>query len=129
MLAYWGLASFNSLGFIHIPAEWMYSDHTNPIVVAWNWSFLPIDVLFAFAGLFARFGGLNAVRARDLSLIALTLMICAGTMAISFWTIQGAFDPLWWGVNIWLIVLGLSGLAIHMCDEPSGSRMEPVASS
>ncbi len=26
-------------------------------------------------------------------------------MAISFWTMQKTFDPLWWGVNLWLIIL------------------------
>jgi hypothetical protein len=34
------------------------------------------------------------------------LMLCAGLMAVSYWTITGDFDPTWWGMNIWLIILG-----------------------
>jgi hypothetical protein len=110
MLAYWVAVIADAVGLIAIPPEWMYSDHANPLVVAWNWSFLPIDVLFAVAGLFARFGGLAAPRAEALSLVALTLMMCAGLMAIAFWAMRGEFDAFWWGLNLWLLGLGLVGL-------------------
>lgn len=110
MLTYWVFATLVLLDVINVPPEWMYSDYNNPVVVAWNWSFLPIDVMFALIGLAARFGALNGQRKHDLAIISLTLMCCAGLMAISFWLIRGAFDPFWWAVNLWLIFLSVAGL-------------------
>ncbi len=110
MLAYWGLATALVLGWISIPPDLMYSDYENPLIVAWNWSFLPVDVAFATLGLWARFGGVHSTLALKLSLIAATLMFCAGLMAISFWSITGDFDPVWWGMNLWLVILSLTSL-------------------
>lgn len=107
MLLYWGLISLVSLGALSIPPEWMYSDHTNPLVVAWNWSFLPIDVLFSVTGLLAIYGNFSVKKKQSLMIISLTLMFCAGIMAISFWAIRGEFDLFWWGMNIWLMILPL----------------------
>lgn len=59
MLLYWVLAILNSLSVISIPPDWMYSDHTNPLIIAWNWSFFPIDILFAVTGLMAAYALLN----------------------------------------------------------------------
>lgn len=108
MLAYWALAALMAAGALPVPPEYMYSDHLNPLVVAWNWSFLPIDIAFALCGLSARFGNLR--NAAMLEIIGLTLMLCAGLMAISFWAFLGAFDPMWWGVNLWLMGLACVGL-------------------
>lgn len=108
MLAYWLFATMVALGSISVPPQWMYSDYTNPLVVSWNWSFLPIDVLFAVTGLTSRFAPLSPVRRNVLSVISLSLMFCAGLMAVSFWAIERAFDPFWWGVNLWLIALSLA---------------------
>lgn len=107
MLLYWVLISLVSLGVLSIPPEWMYSDHTNPLVVAWNWSFLPIDVLFSVTGLLAIYGKFSVKKKQSLMIISLTLMFCAGIMAISFWAIRGEFDLFWWGMNIWLMILPL----------------------
>ncbi len=114
MLAYWILAGAMAGGILSLPPEWMYSDYQNPLVVAWNWSFFPIDVLFAVTGLAARFLPMAADRAHSLSLVSLTLMVCAGLMAVSFWAIRGEYDPFWWGVNLWLVALGGAGLALRM---------------
>lgn len=105
MLAYWIFAASAAIGLIDVPPEWMYSDYRDPVVVAWNWSFLPIDVAFACAGLVARFGRLDPGRRAHLRTVSLSLMFCAGAMAISFWTLRGAFDPFWWAVNLWLVML------------------------
>jgi len=107
MLLYWALAAALVVGLIYIPPDYMYSDYENPLVVAWNWSFFPIDIAFALCGLWARFANLRPGLARNLSLIGATLMFCAGTMAISFWSVTGEFEPLWWGMNLWLVVLAL----------------------
>jgi len=105
MLAYWVAAALVCAGLLAIPPEFMYSDYRNELVVAWNWSFLPIDVLFATLGLWARFGNLDARRRAMVSTIALTLMFCAGAMAIAYWSINLQFDALWWGANLWLMLL------------------------
>ncbi|WP_204112536.1 DUF5360 family protein [Shimia biformata] len=117
MLAYWLLAATLALGIVAIPAEYMYSDHTNPLVVAWNWSFLPIDVAFAGLGLYSRFGSGSPALRHRLALIAATLMFCAGVMAISYWIMTDAFDPLWWGLNLWLVLLSMANLG-HLLRAP-----------
>jgi len=105
MLAYWILAGLLVLSVINIPPEYMYSDYENPIVVAWNWSFLPLDLIFIGSGLVAFLGNPPENTRRVLKLISLTTMFCAGLMAISFWAIIGAYDPVWWIANLWLMLL------------------------
>ena len=55
MLTYWLFAALVALKVIYVPPEYMYSDYQNPVIVIWNWSFFPIDILFATTGLVARF--------------------------------------------------------------------------
>jgi len=89
----------------------MYSDYENSTVVAWNWSFFPIDVTFAISGLYGRYGNVTRDRQTILSTFSLSLMFCAGLMAISFWVVVGSFDPFWWGMNLWLMLLAFFVLA------------------
>jgi hypothetical protein len=119
MLAYWAFATVVALGWFMVPPEVMYPDHSNPLIVIWNWSFLPIDVLFATLGLVARFGRVSEPKAQILQTISLALMFCAGTMAISFWALQCWFDFAWWGMNVWLIVLAAFG-CIKQMENVSG---------
>ena len=95
----------------------MYSDYKNPLVVAWNWSFFPIDIAFASIGLFAKYGNAAGTLKFKLEILAATLMFCAGLMAISYWVITGDFNPSWWAVNIGLIFLGLLNLYTVKADE------------
>jgi len=110
MVLYWILASLLVFGFIKIDPSMMYSDYENPLVVAWNWSFFPIDIAFAGIGLFAKYGNVAGGQGFKLEVSAATLMICAGLMAISYWVITGDFSPTWWAINIWLVFLGLVNL-------------------
>ncbi|MCP4181939.1 MAG: YvaD family protein [Hyphomicrobiales bacterium] len=105
MLTYWILATLVALKIIDVPPDYMYSDYQNPLIVIWNWSFFPIDVLFAVTGLASRFVSMSAQKAETLSVVSLSLMFCAGLMAISFWMMQQTFDPFWWAINLWLIIL------------------------
>jgi hypothetical protein len=104
MLAYWIVAALVEAGTIAVPKAWMYPSFEDPMIVAWNWSFFPLDVLFAVSGLLALYGPWPRARSR-LLLASLVLMFCAGLMAISFWAIRGEFDPTWWGANLWLMAL------------------------
>ena len=110
MIAYWIFATAVLLEIIQIDPALMYSDYKNPIIVSWNWSFLPIDLLFAILGLVATYVPMNGQRQQFLSTISLSLMFCAGLMAIAFWAIQGSFDPTWWAVNLWLMLLATAVL-------------------
>lgn len=121
MLAYWVFAGLVALGFLAVAPEAMYPDHTNPVIVIWNWSFLPIDVLFAVLGLTARFGPIGQAQAQMLHIVSLALMFCAGAMALSFWALQCWFDIAWWGMNAWLVVLASVGLSQHMCRTQQAS--------
>ncbi len=118
MLLYWLLAALMATGLLSLPPQWMYPDHTQPVMVAWNWSFFPIDALFALLGLSARFAVKDAARQQVLTVCALSLMFCAGVMALSFWIIQGSFDPLWWGMNLWLVILPVGVLARRLWQAP-----------
>jgi hypothetical protein len=45
-ILYWIITAINI-----IPPEYLYSDYHNPILVDWNWSFLPLDLFISFTGL------------------------------------------------------------------------------
>ena len=104
-LNYWSLTTLVALGVLHVPSEYLYSDYENPLVVAWNWSFMPLDVILSIMGLAAyslqRRGNRHWI---GLALISLALTMCAGLMAISFWAIRGDFDVAWWAVNLALVI-------------------------
>ncbi|MEL6547741.1 MAG: DUF5360 family protein [Myxococcota bacterium] len=105
MLAYWGMTIANGLGWIHIPPAWLYSDALNPVVVDWNWSFLPIDLAFSFCGLGAAVAfHRRSVSWKPLLLASLGLTFCAGFMALSFWGVRCEFDLTWWVLNAYLVL-------------------------
>lgn len=104
-IAYWSLTSLVAVGLLEVPPEYLFSDYHNPLVVAWNWSFAPLDIILSLAGL-------NAVRLersgrpewRGWAIVSLSLTFCAGLMAISFWAIRGDFDVTWWAINLALMI-------------------------
>lgn len=88
-----------------IPPEWAYKDYSNPLLVSWNWSFMPIDIAVSMTGLLS----LSMQKRKDyrwlsVSLISLILTSASGLMAISFWTMQSDFDITWWLPNLFLLV-------------------------
>lgn len=110
-IGYWTLSGFDKLGLIHITADLLYANAHDPRVVAWNWSFLPLDIAFSVIGL-------AAVRAsrrgkpvwRPLALISLVLTMVAGGMAVGYWTLLGEFDPAWFLPNLALLLWPLAFL-------------------
>jgi len=110
-IGYWTLSGLDRLGLIHIPADLLYANAHDPRVVAWNWSFLPLDIAFSVIGL-------AAVRAsrrgkpvwRPLALISLVLTMVAGGMAVGYWTLLGEFDPAWFLPNLALLLWPLAFL-------------------
>lgn len=109
MLLYWMATGAKALGWIDVPGEWLYSDYDNPVVVAWNWSFLPLDLLFSVSGLLAAWLHSRGDQGWEvLAIASLFFTWCAGFMALSFWAIRLEFDPVWWGMNLFLMAWPMS---------------------
>lgn len=126
-LAYWSAALLNQVGLLSIPPELMYAGHDNPRVVAWNWSFFPLDLAFSVTGLLA----VRAARRGDptwrpLALISLTLTVVAGLMAVAYWAILREFDPSWFLPNLALLIWPLFFLPRLVCDIGGPTRGEAV---
>ncbi|MEP1420379.1 MAG: DUF5360 family protein [Erythrobacter sp.] len=53
MIGYWVVTAMMALAILDIPGEYLFKDYHDPRVIAWNWSFMPLDVIFAVTGLWA----------------------------------------------------------------------------
>ena len=104
-LSYWSLSLLHIIHVISLPPEIMYSDFNQPRVVAWNWSFFPLDVAFSCSGLLAvatsRRG--NPIW-KPFALISLAFTIAAGWMAIGYWMLLGEYNPGWFIPNLILVL-------------------------
>ena len=108
---------FTDTGFIlywlftslHIfPEKYLFKDYENPILVAWNWSFLPMELIISFTGILSLFLYKKHLKYwSKLALISLVLTSCSGLQAISFWTLRGDFDLMWWLANLFLLIYPL----------------------
>jgi hypothetical protein len=95
-----------------VPAAYLFKDYANPILSAWNWSFLPLDLAVSFSGmtalLLARRGDSRAER---WAVVSLALTSTSGLQAIAFWALRRDFDVLWWAPNAFLLLYPLPYLA------------------
>lgn len=99
-IAYWAITALHL-----IPAPYLYQDYTNPLLVAWNWSFAPLDLAVSFTGLWSlRLWRLGDRRHHQVALLSLALTSASGFQAISFWVARCDFDPLWWTPNLFLLI-------------------------
>ena len=114
MIAYWSIALLACLKLIALPAQAMYAGYGTALIDAWNWSFAPLDLVFAVLGLASlRLAAKGDPRWQATALASLALTFCAGLMAISFWALQGDFNPAWWLPNLALTAIGAGwGLAL-----------------
>jgi hypothetical protein len=104
-LAYWSVSALQLVGIADVSPGMMYAGHLEPRVVAWNWSFLPLDIAFSLTGLAA----VSASRRhhaswRALAIVSLTLTATAGGMAVSYWTLLAEFDPAWFLPNLAILL-------------------------
>lgn len=91
-----------------IPTMYLFKDYADPILVAWNWSFLPLDLFVSATGLLSLY--LHArgdARWSGLALVSLVLTFCSGLQALAFWSIRSDFDLAWWLPNGYLLVYPL----------------------
>lgn len=111
MLAYWAVTALAAAGLVALPPSALYKGYDQPVMVAWNWSFMPLDVAFALAGLASvRLARAGDARWRGFAIVSLTLTMCAGGMAVGFWTLTRDFDPDWWVPNLVLLLAPLAWL-------------------
>ncbi len=127
-IAYWTVSGLDRIGLIHIPADLLYANAHDPAVIAWNWSFFPLDIAFSVIGLAAvRASRLGRPIWRPLALISLILTMVAGGMAVAYWTLLGEFYPAWFLPNLALLLwpmLFLPGLIRQLA---SGHDSSPDA--
>lgn len=102
-IVYWIVTIFEL-----IPKAYLYQDYQNELLVIWNWSFFPLDILISITGLIS----LYLYRGKDLrwisfALISLTLTFTSGLQAIIFWIIKQDFDLMWWIPNLYLLLYPL----------------------
>jgi hypothetical protein len=99
-LLYWLVTLLHAL-----PASYRFKDYGEPLVVAWNWSFLPLDLLVSATGLTSLWLARRGDRRWPaLALVSLTLTSCSGLMALAFWTLRRDFDLAWWLPNAFLLL-------------------------
>jgi hypothetical protein len=102
-IVYWLITAFHL-----IDEAYLYNDYTNPILVAWNWSFFPLDMGISGSGLYSLYlRGKKKEFWRFWALISLVMTSVSGLMAISYWTITRDFQLQWWLPNLFLLIYPL----------------------
>ena len=115
LLVYWAMSALVAMRLLNLPSDWLFGHHDDPAVQAWNWSFLPLDVVLSVAGLMSvRLAARNATPWRTLATLSLALTVAAGLMAISFWAVRGEFDLVWWAFNLYLMTWPMPFLATDL---------------
>jgi hypothetical protein len=100
-LAYWSVSLLHLAGLVALPADLMYRDFDLPRVVAWNWSFFPLDLAFSLCGLASVAASRRGSPAwLPLAIVSLAFTVAAGGMAVAYWAILGEFDPSWFLPNL-----------------------------
>lgn len=100
---YWLITIFHM-----IPKEYLFNDYNNPIIMNWNWSFFPLDILISITGFSSIYiYKKNNYNWKKLAIISLTLTFVSGLQAISFWAIRGDFNFGFWILNGFLMVYPL----------------------
>lgn len=91
-----------------IPNEYLFKDYENPILSAWNWSFLPLDILISITGFISLYMYKNEnANWSKMAIISLVLTFCSGLQALSFWVLRNDFDISWWLPNLYLLIYPL----------------------
>jgi hypothetical protein len=98
-IAYWLITALHL-----IPAEFLFNDYNNPILVNWNWSFFPLDILVSFSGIYSLYlNRKNNPSWKLFAMISLILTSVSGLQAISYWVLARDFDLSWWIPNLFLL--------------------------
>jgi len=107
-ILYW---SITFLGWI--PKEYLYQDYSNELLMAWNMSFIPLDLFISATGLLSIYCYHKGKPVwKSLCFTSLLLTSCSGLQAIAFWAIRSDFDLMWWLPNLFLLIYPLFFLNI-----------------
>ncbi len=124
-LVYWSLSALVQARVLHVPAEVMYADFANSRVVAWNWSFLPVDLGFSVFGLSAVAAARRASPLwRPFALLSLAFTMVAGGMAVSYWALLGEFDLAWFLPNLLMLIWPLYFLPCLVVEIASAHQVQ-----
>jgi len=127
-LAYWTVSALFQSGMIAVPHAWMYEGFDQPRVIAWNWSFLPLDLAFSLLGFAAvALGRRGDPTWRPLALLSLAFTMAAGGMAVGYWLILGEIEPSWLIPNLLLVLWPLAFLPGLICDIGRRGPARPAA--
>lgn len=120
---------FSVTGLALIPAEWVFADYANPLMVSWNWSFLWIDLLASATGLSSLWLlHRHSASGPPLMLISLVLTMASGLMAIAFWTLRGDFSLAWWLPNLYLLLFPLPAI-VRLTRAGRSASTQPTANA
>ena len=98
-IAYWLITVAHA-----VPPEYLFNDYSDPLMTAWNWSFLPLDLMISATGLTAVVLERRGRPFRDFAIVSLTLTFASGLNALAFWVIRRDFNLGWWLPNLFLII-------------------------
>jgi hypothetical protein len=102
-IVYWFITFFHL-----IPESVAFKDYDNPIIIAWNWSFFPLDIFISITGLYSIYQyNKNNPAWMNYALISLVLTFCSGLQAIAFWAFSKNFYIIWWAINLYLMIYPL----------------------
>lgn len=103
VIIYWAITAFHLM-----PAEFMFNDYKSPMMVNWNWSFFPLDMLIPITGLYSVYLN-NKGNSKWLpyAFISLILTSVSGLQAISYWYLAKDFELSWWLPNLFLLIYPL----------------------
>ena len=98
-ILYWVITFFHL-----IPDEYLFNDYKNSILVNWNWSFFPLDILVSATGIYSVcLHSKGKTNWMFYALFSLIFTSISGLQAIAYWIFAKDFDLSWWLPNLFLL--------------------------
>jgi len=115
-IVYWIVTYFHI-----IPKSWAFKDYDNPIIVAWNWSFFPLDIMISLTGLYSLYlYRIQRSTWHGFAFVSLVLTFCSGLQAIAYWSFIKDFDITWWVFNLYLMIYPLFFIRLFISGSKQG---------
>lgn len=124
---YWAVSALYASGFANIPPDYLFADYHDARAVAWNWSFLPLDLAVTGFGFWAIAASRRQDNWRMPAAISLALCSTAGGMAIGYWVLLSEFDPAWFLPNLLLFAWPLLFLPGLLCGPASAQILNRLS--
>lgn len=116
---YWVVSAALLAGLVDVPEAYLFSGYHDRHLMAWNWSFLPLDLAATAFGAWAILASRQKREWRTLAAVSLALWSTAGGTAIAYWTLMAEFDPSWFLPNLLVFVWPLVFLPKLVCAPTS----------